>query len=159
MLTWVEFAAAEPELASAGVALLYPPHIGVGLAYLSTVRPDGGPRVHPMCPIITAEGLFALIVPGPKCGDLLRDGRYAMHSFPTDDNEDAFYVTGVAEHVDDVARGRTVVGQFLTERSQFEFTEEHLAEQMPFAFRVDTAMLTRTTGHGDPEPRHTIWKA
>lgn len=159
MLTWVEFAAAEPELASAGVGLLYPPHIGVGLAYLSTIRPDGGPRVHPMCPILTAEGLFALIVPGPKCRDLVRDGRYAMHSFPTDDNEDAFYLTGVAQHVDDVARRRTVVDQFLGERSQFEFTEEHLAEQMAFAFRVDTAMLTRTTGHGDPEPRHTIWKA
>jgi hypothetical protein len=25
----------------------------VGLAFVATVRPDGGPRVHPMCPVIT----------------------------------------------------------------------------------------------------------
>ena len=33
-------------------------------------------------------------VPGPKQADLHRDGRYALHSFPCEDNEDAFYCTG-----------------------------------------------------------------
>ena len=29
---------------------------GIGLGFLATVRPDGGPRLHPICPIITDEG-------------------------------------------------------------------------------------------------------
>jgi hypothetical protein len=28
-----------------------------------------------------------------------------------------------------------------------------------FEFQIQAAMLTRTTGHGDPEPRHSIWRA
>ena len=24
---------------------------------------------------------------------------------------------------------------------------------------IDTVLLTRTTGHGDPDPQHTVWKA
>ncbi|HEX7268514.1 MAG TPA: hypothetical protein VF256_13935 [Streptosporangiaceae bacterium] len=28
-----------------------------------------------------------------------------------------------------------------------------------FEFQVEEAMLTRTTGHGDPAPQHTIWRA
>jgi hypothetical protein len=32
-------------------------------------------------------------------------------------------------------------------------------EQHLFEFQVQAAMLTQTTGHGDPAPRHTIWRA
>lgn len=45
-----------------------------------------------MCPLLTDTGLYAFIVPTPKQKDLHRDGRYAMHSFPLDDKEDAFYL-------------------------------------------------------------------
>ena len=31
-------------------------------------------------------------------------------------------------------------------------------EQHLFEFQIRT-MLTRTTGHGDPKPQHTIWRA
>ena len=55
-------------------ALLY--QFGVGLAFLATVRRDGGPRVHPMCPLIHQGGLYGFFVPGPKQADLHRDGRY-----------------------------------------------------------------------------------
>src|SRR5260370_23143177 len=101
MTTWPEFAAAEPQLAAAGTNLLY--QYGVGLGFLATTRPDGGPRVHPMCPLLRGEGLFAFIVPSPKRRDLRRDGRYAMHSFPHLDNEDAFYITGRAPGVEESA--------------------------------------------------------
>ena len=68
MKTWPEFAALRPDLAEAGRALLY--QFGVGLGFLATTRADGGPRVHPMCPIMTEVGMFAFIVPGPKQRDL-----------------------------------------------------------------------------------------
>jgi hypothetical protein len=31
-------------------------------------------------------------------------------------------------------------------------------EQCLLEFQLQAAMLTRTTGHGDPEPQHTIWR-
>ena len=52
MVTWEEFAVAEPELAEAGCSLLY--QFGVGLAFLATVRKDGAPRLHPVCPVLSS---------------------------------------------------------------------------------------------------------
>ena len=101
MLTWGEFRSVRPDLAAAGQRLLYDP--GIGLGFLATVRADGGPRVHPICPILTDDHLYALIVPGPKLVDLRRDRRYALHSetFPPPNHDDAFYVTGVPSEVTD----------------------------------------------------------
>ena len=69
---------------------------GLGLGFLATTRLDQGPRVHPICPVMDGDGLYAFIVPGPKLRDLERDGRYALHSetFPPPNQDDAFYVTG-----------------------------------------------------------------
>ena len=70
MVTWHEFAAAEPELAAAGRSLLF--QFGVGLAFLATVRKDGAPRLHPLCPVLSNDRLFVLITPtSPKRYDLL----------------------------------------------------------------------------------------
>jgi hypothetical protein len=157
MATWRELQEQRPDLASAGRELLY--QVGVGLAFLATVRPDGGPRLNPMCPVLADDRVFAFIVPGPKCRDLERDGRYAMHSFPCDDNEDAFMLTGAAARVTDLELRRRLVAQFLGERSALSMTEADLVAQTLFEFSVDRVLLTRTTGHGDPAPQHTVWAA
>jgi hypothetical protein len=74
MVTWKEFAVAAPELARAGRALIH--QFQVGLAFLATVRKDGGPRLHPVCPVFSEDRLFVLITAeSPKRRDLLRDGR------------------------------------------------------------------------------------
>ena len=78
MITWTEFHRQQPALADAGRGQFY--QFGIGLAFLATVRPDGAPRVHPVCPVISDAGLHLLIVTGPKRQDLRRDGRYALHS-------------------------------------------------------------------------------
>jgi hypothetical protein len=156
MLTWTDLRDSRPDLAEAGRALLY--QFGVGLGFLSTVRRDGGPRVHPMCPVITDPGLYALIVPSPKLGDLARDGQYAMHSFPCPNNEDAFYLTGRAEARNDAQLRAEINGLFLDERDM-DTAPPGFDDQALFEFLVDTCMITRTTGHGDPNPQHTIWKA
>jgi hypothetical protein len=155
MARWSEFQSARPELATAGRHLLY--QFGVGLAFLATTRSDGGPRVHPMCPIVHEGGLYALLVPSPKREDLLRDGRYAMHSFPADDNEDAFYLTGRARLVGDADIRRRVIATFLGERPGLDLGATDLDDQLLFDFDVTTCLLTRTTGHGDPDPKHTVW--
>lgn len=156
VISWSDFKARQPELARSGADLLY--HFGVGLAFLATVRADGGPRLHPMCPLLTETGLYAFIVPSPKQRDLHRDGRYAMHSFPLEDNEDAFYLNGVASHVSHPQARDRLARQFADERSDLAAPPPG-EEQDLFEFRVQAAMLTRTTGHGDPRPQHTIWRS
>lgn len=156
MTSWRDFKSEQPELAEQGAELLY--HFGVGLAFLSTVRADGGPRVHPICPLITPHGLYAFIVPSPKRRDLHRDGRYAMHTFPLDDNEDAFYLTGTARPAAGGDLRAELARQFAEERSNSGVPAPGVDQEL-FGFDVDSAMLTLTTGHGDPEPRHTIWRA
>ena len=156
MATWAEFVAARPDLADAGAQLLY--QFGVGLGFLATTRADGAPRVHPMCPILTSDRIFSFIVPSPKQQDLRRDGRYAMHSFPCPDNEDAFYVTGAARLVEDEGVRDALGRQFVEERSQFPVARP-ADENALFEFGIETCMVTRTTGHGDPSPVHTVWRS
>ena len=99
MASWSDFATAEPTLAAGIRALLQ--QYGPGLAYLATVRGDGGPRVHPVSPVLTDEGLYCFIVDSPKRRDLERDGRYALHSFPPEENDDEAFLTGRAFPVRD----------------------------------------------------------
>src|SRR3954451_18064634 len=107
MATWREFQKQRPDLASAGRDLLY--QVGIGLAFLATVRVDGGPRLNPMCPVLADDRLFAFIVPGPKCRALERDVPYAMLSFPCGDNAGASIAAGSAVAVDASARRARLV--------------------------------------------------
>jgi len=102
MASWSEFAAAEPVLAAAIHQLVH--QYGPGLGYLATVRPDGGPRVHPVSPVITDEGLYCFLIDSPKRHDLERDGRYALHAYPPEDSDDEAYVSGEAVPVTDRAQ-------------------------------------------------------
>jgi hypothetical protein len=156
MVSWLSFSEQEPDMAAQGKSLLY--QHGVGLAFLATVRPDGRPRLHPMCPLLAEDGLFAFIVPSPKQRDLKRSGAYALHSFPRPTNEDAFYVSGQAALVSDTERREALARQFVAEREAFG-AEAPSPDDALFDFGIETCLLTRTTGHGDPAPNHTIWHA
>ena len=109
MATWVDFEGDAPELAAHGKRLLN--QYGAPFGFLATVRRDGGPRVHPVCPVVAEGGLYVFVVSmSPKKDDLLRDPRYALHSFPPPSGGgEEFYVTGRASPVDDgVVRERVV---------------------------------------------------
>ncbi len=113
MLTWTQFEGQEPTLAAVGRAQFYQHNIGLG--FLATVRRDGGPRVHPVCPVISPAGLHVLILPGPKRGDLRRDGRYSLHTemFPPPREDDGFAVTGRAREETDRATWTVVRDQVI----------------------------------------------
>ena len=153
---WETFAAMRPDLASAGGDLLY--QFGVGLAFLSTVRPDGGPRVHPVSPVLVAGRLLVHVIPSPKRDDLHRDPRYALHSFPSPANEDAFYLTGRAQPVSDPGLASGAAAQFLTERG-IETEPDGFADGRFFEFLLGRCLVTKTTGPGDWHPQHTTWAA
>lgn len=158
MVTWGDFQRLEPALASAGRALFY--HFGVGLAFLATTRRDGAPRLHPICVVQAGGGLYGLIIPSPKLADLRRDGRFALHSYPREDNEDAFYVTGRAEERAGGDIRNAVIEAFISEpgRQGPPLDASHFATQTVVEFLIESCLLTRTTGHGDPAPKHTVWK-
>jgi len=80
----------------------------IPICYLATVRLDGSPRVHPVCPIIAGGRMYVAVAgagraapaarPSPKRFDLARDRRYALHALPGK-RDDEFYATGRARRV------------------------------------------------------------
>ena len=113
-MTWAQLVEARPDLAAAGEKLLC--QFGVRLAFLATVRSDGGPRLYPIAPLLADGGLFAFLERSSKRGDLHNDGRYALHTFPCPDNEDAFYLSGRAELPTDVFREGSLRSEYMAER-------------------------------------------
>lgn len=141
---WREFAAADPRLSASIRALLH--QYGRGMAYLATVRADGGPRIHPVCPIATDEGLYCFVIASPKRDDLNRDGRYALHAFPAEHSDAEAYLSGTARQVVNVS----IVDQMAREHGAAAGLDWTL-----FEFSVDVAMLHRHTPDATPE----IWRS
>ena len=155
MITWTEFQCHQPALAHAGRTQFY--QFGIGLAFLATIRPGGGPRVHPVCPVIGPAGLHLLIKAGPKQQDLRRDGRYALHSetCPPPRHDDGFAITGRAREVTDAGTAGAVRAQVLAERDGKVwpgFDEEAIFE---LSLERCLLMLTQPDSHFPAGP--TIW--
>ncbi|WP_051858416.1 pyridoxamine 5'-phosphate oxidase family protein [Streptomyces cellulosae] len=108
-MLWTQFAEQEPELALRGQELLAEEH---GYVYLSTVSADGGPRLHPVAPVLSDRGLYVAVTRrSPKLADVRAEPRVALHSnvLPPDDEE--FSVRGVVREVEDEdAREAAVAG-------------------------------------------------
>jgi len=157
VITWTEFEHQQPALAGAGHAQLY--QFGIGLAFLATVRRDGGPRVHPVCPVLSPDGLHVLIVTGPKQADLRRDGRYALHTetCPPPRQDDGFAVIGQAREVTGLPVSERVRDRIRAERDGVvwpTFTDDAV-----FELTMDRCLLTLTQPDGAFPAGPTIWHA
>jgi len=150
MSSWAELEGAAPELAAAGRRLLY--QFGPGLGFLATVRRDGGPRLHPICPVLTDGELWAFILRrSPKCADLVRDGRFALHAFPPEAIDDEFVVHGRAfEHDKPDARAAVMAA-----------TEAQVGVHDEVLFRLDIerALLAVYEARGVFPPAYSRWSA
>ena len=149
--SWAESAAAMPDMAAAGRGLIH--QFGVGLGYLATVRADGGPRVHPVCPHVVGDDLWVFVIrDSPKRGDLERDGRYSLHTFSAPDTDDSFYVTGRAERIDDAATRARVLPGF---KSRVE------DDEVLYRLTIERTLLSiYGPRSNDPVPPvHTKWSA
>lgn len=141
--SWVsfgDFAEDEPRLAASLRALLH--QYGRGMAYLATVRADGGPRVHPVSPIVTDEGLYCFVIDSPKRGDLYRDGRYALHAFPSEHSDVEGYLAG---------RARPVVNLSIVDQLAREHRAAPGVDWTLFEFSVEAAMIHRLTPGSAPQ--------
>jgi hypothetical protein len=153
VIDWKTLAGLEPELADKGRKLLT--FAGLGLGYLATVRKDGAPRLHPFCPVFHENGLYGLILPeSPKCGDLLRDGRFALHSFPLEDKDDEFYLAGKAARRDELEE--PVRKAFLAQVP----TTVSSGDETCFEFLFERALLAEYPVRGEGPawpPKYTKW--
>jgi hypothetical protein len=146
MIRWGEFAKAEPELAAFGAGRLHEPP-----AYLATVRKSGAPRVHPVTPIITADGLFLFMEPtSPKARDLRERGWYALHNGVPDiyGSGGEFFVSGRGFTIEDeVARATAAQAASYEPAERYVLFELKLSE-------------VRCNGYGDvPLPARRRWSA
>ena len=155
--SWLEFAAESPVLAAEARKDLY--EAGIGLGFLATVRPDGAPRVHPVCPVVSTAGLHVLVVPGPKQRDLRRDGRYALHSetCPPPRHEDGCMLTGTAVEVPHPAVREVVLDQLRADRQDDELWPSVHTDAL-FELTIDGCLLTRTGASPQLPAGATVWR-
>ena len=152
MATWADFQRAAPQLAIKGRALLY--QYGPPLGYLASVRPDGGPRVHPFCPIIAEGGLWAYILRhSPKGADLRRDPRFALHAFSPTDVDDEFFVRGRAEPTQPMADLKAAIIAAALPATV------GAGEEQLFQLHIDRVLVATYTHRGQWPPSYERWAA
>lgn len=138
-MSWKEFAAGAPEMAEFGQQ-----RFASEVAYLATVKKDGGPRVHPVTPIIGEGRLFLFMEPtSPKGHDLRRDGRYALHCSVADSGggQGEFLLTGTAELVEDAS-----IRSIAVEHASYAPADRYIL----FELAIDTAFSTEYDDDGTP---------
>jgi hypothetical protein len=142
MATWAEFELADPDLGAFGRE-----RVDGQVCFHATLRPDGWPRVHPVEPWV-ATGLLLVRFRGhsPKVEEVLRDGRYALHSPMTDPDGSGgeFLVRGWMERIADThpAGQRFVVDT-----------------PYPLAFYAMTIEEAVGTTYDDDEPVYRRWRS
>ncbi len=146
MTTWGTFAAAEPELAA-----FVAERLRSAPSYLATVRASGAPRVHPVTPIITADGLYLFMEPtSPKAADLRERGWFALHN-GVPDNE------GTGGEASLSGTGHPVADDAVRATAAAAANYEPAARYLLFELRPTEV---RSNGYGDitlPERRR--WRA
>jgi hypothetical protein len=154
LASWDTFAAAMPDMAERGRALLYQGS-DIASAFLATVSAAGNPRLHPVCPVIGEGDLWLFIVNlGPKYKDLQTNGRFALHSSLVPGGGQEFYIRGRAEEVPEPETKARVVAA--TEGRQGGLDFEAL-----FRCRLQHALVTTWANWGTAEtwPTFEKWAA
>jgi hypothetical protein len=145
--TWGEFAKEAPDLAAFGAELL----LGAQVAYLATVRPDGVPRVHPVTPILTDDGLFLFMEPTSPKGHELRSGSgFSMHNAVPDMNGTGgeFIISGTGFSVESPQTRATV-----SDAARFKPADRYVLFELKLA-------EARCNGYGDVQlPATRRWSA
>jgi hypothetical protein len=111
-----------------------------------------------VCPVISTAGLHVLILPGPKLGDLRRDGRYSLHSeiVAPPRQDDGFGVSGTSTEITDKPTWDIVRDQVVTDFGQLWPDYDSLTL---FELSVASCLLTLTEPDGSHPKGPTVWKA
>jgi hypothetical protein len=100
------------------------------------------------------DGLHLLIIASPKRLDLVRDGRFALHSFPGQDSDDEFYLTGQAIRISDPDQlARKVEAQHTAGATTS-------GDELGFSLDIERALYSRYKSRGEPDsfpPTYLKW--
>lgn len=146
MNTWAEFAAAAPQLAERGRALLY--RTGNGEAMIATVREGSPPRIHPITVGVVDGGIHCFILPSPKQRDLELDGRYALHAYPDATRPHEFTIRGYARRLAEPRRSVVGAGWTWT-----------VGDAPGYELLIAEAILGERESRDDWPPRYTTWRS
>ena len=99
-----------------------------------------------------------LILPGPKLGDLRRDGRYSLHSemVAPPHQDDGFAVSGTAAEISDKPTWDIVRDQVVVDFGELWPDYDSLTL---FELSVASCLLTLTEPDGTHPKGPTVWKA
>jgi hypothetical protein len=148
MATWSVFAAASPEIAGLGRRLIERSGHGTGL--LATVRGETPPRIHPVSVAIVEGRLLTFVIVGSaKLGDLVADGRFALHAHLDPDAPDEFLVRG---------RATEVVGE-LRDAAAAVWSFEADDGYRLFELDIEHAIIGRRASADDWPPVYVSWRA
>lgn len=148
MGSWAAFAAAEPEMAERGRALLY--QRGDGEGFLTTVAGSGLPRIHPLN-VGVVDGRLLVFVQdrSAKARDLATNPHYALHAHQDPEHPSEFLVRGTARLVTDAALRDAAAGSwFFTVSADYPLYELEIAH----------ALLGEREVNEWP-PRYRSWRA
>src|SRR5262245_47269168 len=147
--TWADLAAADPDLAARGRALLERSGHGTGL--LATVRDDVPPRIHPMSVEIVDGHLLTVALGGSaKAKDLEQDGRYALHTHQDPAKPDEFQVRG---------RALILPPGDLRDRAVAHWHFEVAPEDLVVELRIEHALLGERASANDWPPTYRSWRS
>ena len=149
MESWDAFARAELDLAARGRELLY--QRGDGEAFLTTVAPNGTPRIHPLN-VGVRDGRLLVFVQAhsAKARDLESNRHYALHAHQDAEHPHEFMVRGQARLVTDPAlRAAAAADWFYT-----------VSEAYPlYELLIEHALLGERQTASDWPPRYRSWRS
>jgi hypothetical protein len=146
LVSWQRFVDEQPEMAQAVKARFdFTKH-----HVLATLRKDGSPRVSGTEVIFSGDDLLiGSMWRSVKALDLLRDGRFAMHSNPGDGSMEGgdAKVFGVAVEV--VGERHAEVARQLTEEGGSDGGSEGADDEPFHLFRLDLSQVVHSSIHPD----------
>ena len=146
LAAWADFAAAAPELGTAGARHL---DRSEGAALLATIRGEAPPRIHPVTVAFNGDGLYVFLLDSAKRRDLAEDGRFALHAHQDQAAPDEFSIRGRARLVPAGAeRDRVGTGWYFTVDDTYWL----------FELRIQSAILGERAADEWP-PRYRRWSA
>src|SRR5262245_5105169 len=171
MATWKEFEQEAPDMAAVagelwpGITALHEgaplpagQHV-FSIAYLATVRRDGAPRLHPICPILAGGRLFAAIPRrSPKGHDLRREPRAVIHALPGPEDDESCLRVEAHAVADDATRAMVLA---TVERSGVGGMVETTTHDPLFEFDLQLVEVARWLEIGQPGTRaeRQQWRA
>ena len=129
------------------------------ISYLASVRRDGGPRLHPFCPILGGGRLFGAIpISSPKGWDLRRDPRCVIHALPGPE-DDEMCIRAIAREVSNDAT-RALLREVVA-RAGVGGMVESVSHDPLFEFDLEQVDVARWLDIGQPGTRaiRQQWRA